>query len=106
VLPAERAQDGLLTDPPSDASVPETASSRQWEGPRVPLGQLVQPHSPCAAPWGAGGRGPRRTASHGHVAQAELRALHRCHGNTARIAVQVSRRTKMTRRAIEMLIAD
>jgi hypothetical protein len=34
------------------------------------------------------------------------RALHRCHGDTARIAVHVSRRTKMTRKAIEMLIAD
>jgi hypothetical protein len=34
------------------------------------------------------------------------RALRRCHGDTARIAVHVSRRTKMTRKAIEMLIAD
>jgi hypothetical protein len=34
------------------------------------------------------------------------RALRRCHGDTARIAVQVSRRTKMTRKAIETLIAD
>jgi hypothetical protein len=36
----------------------------------------------------------------------DLRALRRCRGNTARIAVQVSRRTKMTRKAIELLIAD
>jgi hypothetical protein len=34
------------------------------------------------------------------------RALRRCHGDTARIAVQVSHRTKMTRKAIEKLIAD
>ena len=34
------------------------------------------------------------------------RALRRCHGDTGRIAVQVSRRTKMTRKAIEKLIAD
>ena len=34
------------------------------------------------------------------------RALHRCHGDTTRIAVQVSHRTKMTRKAIELLIAD
>jgi hypothetical protein len=36
----------------------------------------------------------------------DYRALRRCHGNTARIAIQVSRRTKMPRKAIEMLIAD
>ena len=36
----------------------------------------------------------------------DYRALHRCHGDTARIAVQVSHRTKMTRKAIEKLIAD
>jgi hypothetical protein len=34
------------------------------------------------------------------------RALRRCHGDTARIAVQVSHRTKLTRKAIEKLIAD
>ena len=36
----------------------------------------------------------------------DLQALRRCHGNTACIAVQVSHRTKMTRKAIELLIAD
>jgi hypothetical protein len=34
------------------------------------------------------------------------RALHRCHGNVARIAAQVAHRTKMTPKAIEKLIAD
>jgi hypothetical protein len=34
------------------------------------------------------------------------RALHRCHGDTARIAIQVSHRTPMTCKAIEKLIAD
>jgi hypothetical protein len=34
------------------------------------------------------------------------KALHRCHGNAARIAVQVARRTKMTPKAIEKLISD
>jgi hypothetical protein len=34
------------------------------------------------------------------------RALHRCNGNAARIAFQVARRTKMTPKAIEMLISD
>ena len=34
------------------------------------------------------------------------KALHRCHGNAARIAVQVARRTKMTPNAIEKLISD
>jgi hypothetical protein len=32
------------------------------------------------------------------------RALHRCHGNVARIAAQVAHRTKMTPKAIEKLI--
>jgi hypothetical protein len=34
------------------------------------------------------------------------RAIHRCHGNAARIAIHVARRTKMTPKAIETLIAD
>ena len=34
------------------------------------------------------------------------RALHRCEGNAARIAIQVARRTKMTPKAIEKLISD
>jgi hypothetical protein len=34
------------------------------------------------------------------------RALHRCHGNVARIAAQVAHRTKMTPKAIETLLAD
>jgi hypothetical protein len=34
------------------------------------------------------------------------RALHRCHGDAARIAVHVARRTKMTPKAIEKLISD
>jgi len=34
------------------------------------------------------------------------RALHRCHGDAARIAIHVARRTKMTPKAIETLIAD
>jgi hypothetical protein len=34
------------------------------------------------------------------------RALRRCQGDPARIAVHVARRTKMTPRAIEKLISD
>lgn len=34
------------------------------------------------------------------------RALRRCHGDTARIAIQISHRTPMTRKAIQKLIAD
>jgi len=34
------------------------------------------------------------------------RALHRCEGDPARIAVQVAHRTKMSPRAIEKLISD
>jgi hypothetical protein len=34
------------------------------------------------------------------------KALHRCGGDAARIAVHVARRTKMTPEAIERLISD
>jgi hypothetical protein len=34
------------------------------------------------------------------------RALHRCHGDTGKIATQVARRTKMSRKQIVALIAD
>ncbi|MGD0863048.1 MAG: hypothetical protein ABSA21_09860 [Candidatus Limnocylindrales bacterium] len=34
------------------------------------------------------------------------RAIHRCHGDPARIAAHVARRTSMTPKAIETLISD
>src|SRR5664280_2220546 len=90
VLPAARAHDGLLTDPPSDASVPETASSRQREGHVLFHFTLPRPVLPHEGPEAAA-RVERRAMA--MWPRLDHRALRRCHGDTARIAVYVSRRT-------------
>ena len=103
VLPADKGHDGLLTDPRPMPRIPRLRLAGR-EKVHVLL-QFNRPHPALPREGSAAANRVERRAM-AIWPRLDQRALHRCHGDAARIAVQVSHRTPMTCKAIEKLIAD
>jgi len=103
VLPDESAHDGPLTD---TRPMPRLPRLRRAGSEKVNvLLQFNRPH-PSLSHEGdeAAERVERRALA--MWPRLDHRALHRCHGDTGKIATQVAHRTKMSRKQIVALISD